>query len=90
MAKRWRGLAPIGLLAFVSFAGCENDKATCPKDDSNPCTADLCEGGATVHKALPAGSICHDRKGHAVRGLDLYGRRLRAGLPSGRGTGLRG
>jgi len=59
MAKRWRGLAPIGLLAFVSFAGCENDKATCPKDDLDPCTADLCEGGATLHEALPAGSVCH-------------------------------
>jgi hypothetical protein len=59
MAKRWRGLAPIGLLIFVSFAGCENDEATCPKDDGNPCTADLCEGGATVYEPLAAGSVCY-------------------------------
>lgn len=31
----------------------------CPKDDGNPCTADMCEGGVTLHEALPAGSICY-------------------------------
>jgi hypothetical protein len=60
MAIWWRGLAPIGLLVLAAFAGCENDKGTCPEDDSNPCTADMCETGATLHKPLPAGSTCHD------------------------------
>jgi hypothetical protein len=29
-----------------------------PVDDSNPCTDDVCENGAPVHKPTPAGSAC--------------------------------